>query len=113
MTSKAVCHRCGSADLESGDLIDPFNRGKVLFRPHAKRFFTLRPGIELTTSICMDCGCVQVHADVQAVAGMLKEDKSSPSDESNSAEPIECLDCGATIDAVDSKCSKCGWSYRS
>jgi len=28
------------------------------------------------------------------------------------AEPIQCLDCGATIPASQTSCPKCGWSYR-
>src|SRR6476619_7439884 len=28
-----------------------------------------------------------------------------------SAEPIECLQCGSKIEAGQSKCPKCGWSW--
>jgi hypothetical protein len=53
-----------------------------------------------------------MHADVQAVAAMLKDEKSCSAEELEPAESIECLDCGAAIEANESKCPKCGWSYK-
>lgn len=110
MGTNSTCPRCGSANLEPGELNVPFDKAGVLFRPNDKRFFTLRSGVEVTAMLCMDCGSLEMHADVKAVAGMLKE-KETAGDEPMAGEPIECFECGATLDAGESKCSKCGWSY--
>ena len=40
-------------------------------------------------------------------------DESVPGGESSrAAEPIQCLDCGATIPESKARCPRCGWSYK-
>ena len=136
MTANNTCPRCGSTNLESGDLLG--GEGKMRFRPISRRFFTLRSSTVVAAFVCMDCGSVQMSIDVEDVAGMLKQEETSasearedfvepqdeaapdrvrdndetpPSEDLSSAEPIQCLECGAKIDAGESQCPKCGWTY--
>ena len=40
-------------------------------------------------------------------------DESVPGGESfRAAEPIQCLDCGATVTESKTRCPRCGWSYK-
>src|ERR1700675_4560236 len=98
MTASNTCPRCGSTNLEPGDLLD--GEGKVRFRPINRRFFTLRSSAVVAAFVCMDCGSVQMSVDVEDVAGMLKQehDQELSPENSSSAEPIECLECGAKIE---------------
>jgi predicted Zn-ribbon and HTH transcriptional regulator len=53
---------------------------------------------------------VDVNDLVNDVVEVLRPDETS-ADEPSSAEPIKCLECGTTIEAGESKCPKCGWTY--
>jgi hypothetical protein len=55
-------------------------------------------------------------ADVKAVKALMKQENDEeprPNEEPTPAESIECLECGAKIDAGESQCPKCGWTYTS
>jgi len=115
MSTNNKCPRCGSANLEPGELNASAEMiGRVQFKPAHKRFFTLRSGVPVTAAVCMDCGLLELNADTELLAGLLKQKETSASDSPEDfVEPIQCLQCDATIDAGESKCSKCGWTYTS
>jgi hypothetical protein len=111
MAATGKCERCGGENLQPGDLTTEFFHHPILFRPRNKRLLTLHAGPLVTAFVCLDCGAVQLTADVEAVQGLLKTCEVDRGDEPAPAEAFACLACGTTIEAGTSECPKCGWSY--
>ena len=115
MSGNKRCPRCGSVNLEPGELNASADYiGRVQFKPAHKRFFTLRTGVAVTAIVCMDCGLLEMNADTELLRKILPQEETSASESTEDpVEPIQCLQCGAKIDAGESKCSQCGWRYTS
>ena len=105
---------------------------KVSGAPDAWLFKDTAVG-SLTAHICADCGYTELHTrnhrelyeKYLASQGALPRDSSTAfadeapvaSEESPEpangadAEPTECLSCGQTIPAGESRCPACGWTW--
>lgn len=68
MTSERKCTECGGTDLEPGAIQ---STGKLYFRPANAKFLTLRTAdISVNANVCVDCGHVQLVADVEKLAAL-------------------------------------------
>jgi predicted nucleic-acid-binding Zn-ribbon protein len=66
MSHQAKCALCGGTNLEPGHL---HTTGKVNFRPSHSKFFTLHTAdVAISAEVCMDCGHVQLLADIKKLA---------------------------------------------
>jgi predicted nucleic-acid-binding Zn-ribbon protein len=63
------CLKCDSAQLESGKLVGL----GVHFRPNNLRFSTLKTGIPVNATMCMNCGHIEFSGDKESVKSIVKK----------------------------------------
>jgi len=70
MSEEKRCLRCGSTNLEPGELQ---STGKIYSRPRdAKLVTVLTTGVMVHTVICLDCGHVELVVDADKARSIAK-----------------------------------------
>lgn len=70
MSEEKRCLRCGSTNLEPGELQ---STGKIYSRPRdAKLVTVLTTGVMVHTIICLDCGHVELVVDADKARSIAK-----------------------------------------
>ena len=69
MSEEKKCLRCGSANLESGELQ---STGKVYARPkNANLTAVLKTGVPVDAVMCYDCGHVELVVDAERAKSLV------------------------------------------
>ena len=66
------CIHCGSDKLTPGIVITPALGNRMLFRPTATRFLTLKTGINIVARACQNCGAVVLLTNTAELRKMTK-----------------------------------------
>ena len=70
MSEEKTCLRCGSTNLEDGEVQ---STGKIYSRPkHAKLVTVLTTGVPVETIMCYDCGHVELVIDTEKAKSIAK-----------------------------------------
>ncbi len=115
------CIKCGSDKLiplvsvvDQGQHSDGTLKAHVGYTNPEAWLFRGSVYARLRATICGECGYTELTAENpwELYEAYLKaRSQAPPYDHLKSAEPVDCLQCGTRIDAGESKCPECGWSY--
>ncbi len=73
MNESKACLRCGGVRLQSGQLETGGFSRSTGFRPDNLKFLTMSSKAQVRTTICMDCGMIELAANPQDVKAIIKE----------------------------------------
>jgi hypothetical protein len=75
MLHEKKCLRCGGTNLEPG-VLHAFDG--VYFRAENTKFMTLQtPNIDISAQVCLDCGAMDLVADVAKVKSLVRRANSA------------------------------------
>ncbi|CAA9589388.1 hypothetical protein AVDCRST_MAG81-4679 [uncultured Synechococcales cyanobacterium] len=79
MSAGNKCIKCGSTSLETGVVKAPTDRsGRIHFYADNTKFMTLQTGaIDVYSSMCLDCGFIELIGDVQKARSLTGRDEPS------------------------------------
>jgi len=70
MSNDVKCLRCGSGNTTLGKIR---TTGELGFRPENSKFMSLQDSVAVNSSMCLDCGFVELFGDVEKAKSMIKE----------------------------------------